>query len=159
MRGLDEIDQPLEQPTDEVRALAGGPLWNDLESTLKSFTRDVREILLSATPAPPGRVRDLFEHANRLASQVDELIRSSSVRLAEADREIESQSRKLREDSAFLLGASLLLAVACAGTTILFVRQSIERMKWQSGELDRVSWHMLQGQGGGGPKVLARAAR
>lgn len=146
LRGLDEIDQPLEQPTDEVRALAGGPLWNDLESTLKSFTRDVREILLSATPAPPERVRDLFEHANRLASQVDELIRSSSVRLAEADREIESQSRKLREDSAFLLGASLLLAVACAGTTILFVRQSIERMKWQSGELDRVSWHMLQGQ-------------
>ena len=146
LRGLDEIDQPLEQPTDEIRALAGGPLWNDLESTLKSFTRDVREILLSATPAPPGRVRDLFEHANRLARQVDELIRSSSVRLADADREIESQSRKLREDSAFLLGTSLLLAVACAGTTILFVRQSIERMKWQSGELDRVSWHMLQGQ-------------
>jgi len=77
---------------------------------------------------------------------VDDLIRSGSIRLADADRQIESQSRKLREDSAFLLGTSLLLAVACAGTTILFVRQSIERMKWQSGELDRVSWHMLQGQ-------------
>ena len=146
LRELDEIDQPIEQPTDEVRTLAEGPLWDDLESTLKSFTRDVREILLSSSPAPPDRVRDLFEHANRLATQVDDLIRSGSIRLADADRQIESQSRKLREDSAFLLGTSLLLAVACAGTTILFVRQSIERMKWQSGELDRVSWHMLQGQ-------------
>ena len=45
-----------------------------------------------------------------------------------------------------MLGASLLLAITCAGTTILFVRQSIERLKWQSSELDRVSWHMLQGQ-------------
>lgn len=146
LRNLDEINQPLEQLTGEVRAMAGGPLWTDLESTLTDFTRDVREVLLSRTPAAPDRVRDLFEHANRMVSQVDELIRSSSSRLAEADQEIQSQSRKLREDSAFLLGASLLLAIACAGTTILFVRQSIERMKWQSGELDRVSWHMLQGQ-------------
>lgn len=146
LRNLDEINQPLEQLTDEVRALAGGPLLTELEATLTAFTRDVREVLLSDTPAPPERVRDLFEHANRMVSQVDELIRISSNRLAEADQEIQSQSRKLREDSAFLLGASLLLAVGCAVTTILFVRQSIARMNWQSGELERVSWHMLQGQ-------------
>lgn len=146
LRNLDEINQPLDQLTVEVRAMAGGPLWTELESTLRTFVREVREVLLSETPATPAQVSELFDHADDMVSRVDELIRRSSDRLTEADQEIQSQSDKLRRNSAFLLGASLILAVACAGTTILFVRRSIERMRWQSSELDRVSWHMLQGQ-------------
>ncbi len=146
LRNLDEIDEPLEQLTEEVRAMAGGPLWNGLESTLRTFTREVRKTLLADGPAAPDQVRELFKLADHMVSQVDELIRRSSRRLTEADDEIQFQSDKLRRNSSALLGASLLLAVACACTTILFVRQSIERMKWQSSELDRVSWHMLQGQ-------------
>ena len=146
LRNLDEINEPLEQLTDEVRAMAGGPLWNELESTLKTFTSEVRKTLLADVPATPEQVSELFKLADHMVSQVDELIRRSSRRLAEADDEIQSQSDKLRRNSSALLGASLLLAITCAGTTILFVRQSIERLKWQSSELDRVSWHMLQGQ-------------
>lgn len=146
LRNLDEINQPLDQLTVEVRAMAGGPLWTELESTLRTFVREVREVLLSETRATPAQVGELFDHADDMVSRVDELIRRSSDRLTEADQEIQSQSDKLRRNSAFLLGASLILAVACAGTTILFVRRSIERMRWQSSELDRVSWHMLQGQ-------------
>lgn len=146
LRNLDEINQPLDQLTLEGRAMAGGPLWTQLESTLRTFVREVREVLLSKTPATAAQVGELFDHADDMVSQVDELIRRSSNRLAEADEEIQSQSDKLRRNSSYLLGASLLLAVGCAGTTILLVRRSIERIRWQSSELDRVSWHMLQGQ-------------
>jgi signal transduction histidine kinase len=146
LRNLDETSQPLEQLTGEVRAMAGGPLWTELESNLTTFAQDVRTVLLSDSPATPAQVQALFDQNNRLVSEVNELIRRSSARLAEAETEIQSQSHQLRRNSALLLGASLILAVACAVTTILFVRQSIERMKWQSTELDRVSWHMLQGQ-------------
>lgn len=146
LRGLEESSQPLEQLTAEVRTMAGGPLWAELESTLKSFAAEVRTVLLSESPATPAQVQELFDHNNRMVAQVNELIRWSSTRLAEADEEIQSQSDKLRRNSSYLLGASFLFAVACAGTTVVFVRQSIERMKWQSNELDRVSWHMLQGQ-------------
>lgn len=146
LRNLEESSQPLEQLTVEVRAMAGGPLWTELESTLRSFAKEVRTVLLSETPATPAQVQDLFDHNNRMVAQVNELIRRSSNRLAEADDEIQSQSDKLRRNSSYLLGASFLFAVACAYTTIVYVRLSIERLKWQSNELDRVSWHMLQGQ-------------
>ncbi len=39
-----------------------------------------------------------------------------------------------------------LLAAVCAVVTIGFARKSIHRIQWQSDELDRVSWHMLQSQ-------------
>lgn len=146
LRSLEESTEPLEQLSDEVQAMAGGPLWIELDSTLKTFSRDVREVLLSEKPATPAQVQNLFDHNSRLIYQVNELIRRRSDRVSEAEAEIQSQSEKLRRNSAYLLGASLAFAVACAATTILFVRNSITRMKWHLNELDRVSWHMLQGQ-------------
>ncbi|MFM8360004.1 MAG: sensor histidine kinase, partial [Verrucomicrobiota bacterium] len=106
----------------------------------------VRAVLLAAAPATPAQLQALFDRNSALVSRVNELIRRSDQRLAEAENEIQSQSDKLRRNSAYLLGASLFVAVACAATTIVFARQSIERLKWHSTELDRVSLHMLQGQ-------------
>lgn len=146
LRNLEESGQPLAQLSGEVRTIAVGPLWMELEATMKSFGANIRQVLSADAPATPAQVQALFDQNTRMVSQVNELVRRSSNRLAEAEREIETQSEKLRRNSTSLLGASLLLAVACAATTIIFVRHSIDRMKWQSGELDRVSWHMLQGQ-------------
>lgn len=146
LRNLEESSQPLGQLTGEVRAMAGGPLWTELESTLQAFAAEVRTVLLATSPATPAQLQALFDQNNSLVSRVNELIRRSDQRLAEAENEIQSQSDKLRRNSAYLLGASLFFAVACAVTTIVFARQSIERLKWHSTELDRVSWHMLQGQ-------------
>ncbi len=39
-----------------------------------------------------------------------------------------------------------MLAAVCAGLTVQFARRSIHRIQWQSEELSRVSWHMLQTQ-------------
>lgn len=146
LRNLEESSQPLEQLTDEIRAMAAGPLWTELESTLKTFARSVQEVLLSESPMTPTKLQALFDQNSAIVTQVDELIRLSHQSLAEAENEIQSQSNKLRRNSAYLLGASFVFAVGCAATTILFVRQSIDRLRWQSTELDRVSWHMLQGQ-------------
>ncbi len=143
---LEESTQQLTQLSGEVRAMAGSPLWLELESTMKSFSDDIHQVLYATNPASPAQIQDLFNQNNRMISQVNELIRRSSDRLAEAELEIQDQSDKLRRNSTSLLGTSLVLAIGCAATTILFVRQSIDRLKWQSSELDRVSWHMLQGQ-------------
>jgi len=45
-----------------------------------------------------------------------------------------------------LIGSCFLLAALCATGTVLYVRRSIRRIEWQTHELDRVSWHMLQTQ-------------
>ena len=136
---LEESTQQLTQLSEEVRAMAGSPLWLELESTMKSFSDDIRQVLYATDPASPAQIQDLFNQNNRMISQVNELIRRSSDRLAEAELEIQDQSDKLRRNSTSLLGTSLVLAIGCAAATILFVRQSIDRLKWQSSELDRVS--------------------
>jgi signal transduction histidine kinase len=146
LRNLDESERQLAQLSTEARALAGGQLWADLDADVKVFTRGVHNVLAANVPPSTAQLEALFGQHDRVIALVNELIRASSARLAAAEREIESQSEKLRVDSARLLGASLVLAVACALTTIIFVRHSIYRLQWQSGELDRVSWHMLQSQ-------------
>ncbi len=143
---VDEFGEPLSQHGGEARNMAGGPFWTELEGTFRAFADELRDVLVQRGPVPPEKLRNLFLLNSRTVSQVNALIRRSSDRLAEAEREIESQSEKLRRNSAYLLGASLVLAVACAATTVGFVRHSIERMNRQSTELDQVYWHMLQGQ-------------
>ncbi|MDB6003182.1 MAG: hypothetical protein JWR15_169, partial [Prosthecobacter sp.] len=77
---------------------------------------------------------------------VNKLIGSSSEHLAKTEHELEQQSQDLSDDSTLLLGSSSILAAISAVLTIAFARKSIQRIRWQSEELSRVSWHMLQTQ-------------
>ena len=146
LRELDESDRQLARLSAEARAAAGSQLWADLEASVKAFTAEAHRVLATNAPVPREKLEVLFAQHDRVVGLVNELIRTSSERLTAAERDIERQSEELGGDAAWLLGASLVLAIACALTTIGFVRQSIHRIQWQSGELDRVSWHMLQSQ-------------
>jgi signal transduction histidine kinase len=146
LRELDESDRQLARLSAEARAAAGSQLWADLEASVKAFTAEAHRVLATNDPVPRQKLEVLFAQHDRVVGLVNELIRTSSERLTAAERDIERQSEELGDDAQWLLGSSLVLAVACAFTTIGFVRQSIHRIQWQSGELDRVSWHMLQSQ-------------
>lgn len=143
---VDELVEPLSQHDGEAKNLTGGPLWIELESTFRAFAEELRGVLLARGTISAEKLRSLFTLNSKMVAQVNDLIRHSSDRLTEAERAIETQSEKLRRNSALLLGASLVLAIGCAATTVGFVRHSIERMNRQSTELDQVYWHMLQGQ-------------
>jgi signal transduction histidine kinase len=56
------------------------------------------------------------------------------------------QLKELADESAMLLSSCFLLAALCAAGTVVYVRHSVRRIEWQTDELDRVSWHMLQTQ-------------
>jgi signal transduction histidine kinase len=77
---------------------------------------------------------------------IHDLILQSTRHLSEVNQEIEMQLDDLAEESKMLLGACLVFAALSAILTIRFVRHSIRRIRWQSDELNRVSWHMLQTQ-------------
>jgi two-component system sensor histidine kinase UhpB len=146
LRELDESDRQLSRLSTEGRAVAGTRQWVELEASVKAFTAEAHRVLKGPQPVPHSKLEALFLHHDRVVELVNELIRASSARLAAAEREVERESEQLGGDAARLLGASLVLALACALITIGFVRQSIQRLHWQSSELDRVSWHMLQSQ-------------
>ncbi|HBJ84101.1 MAG TPA: hypothetical protein DDZ88_09580 [Verrucomicrobiales bacterium] len=146
LRDLDESDRQLARLSVEARAAAGEALWRDLETSVKAFTREAHRVLETNAAVPRDNLESLFKHHDHVVALVNKLIQASSGRLAAAEREIEQQSQELGDDAALLLGASFILAATCALLTVGFTRKSLLRIRWQSDELNRVSWHMLQTQ-------------
>jgi signal transduction histidine kinase len=76
----------------------------------------------------------------------DQVIKQDSIHAAEMENRIEAASVNLVDRTGLLLGLCLLLALLCAGLTIQFTVNSLNRLEWQAEELNRVSWHLIQGQ-------------
>lgn len=145
-RNLELSDQNLSRLADEARGIIGDDVWQDLESSVKQFTREAHRVLEGGAMTEGSGLHSLFQHHDHVIAVVNDLIRSSSERLASTERQIEVQSQELSNDAALLLGSSFVLAAVCAVMTIAFARKSIQRIRWQADELGRVSWHMLQTQ-------------
>jgi signal transduction histidine kinase len=146
LRNLEQSDLQLSRLADEARAIAGEKVWEDLESSVKAFTAEARQVLATQAQVPRDELERLFHLHDHVVALVNDLIQSSSDRLAAAERQIEQQSQDLGDDAALLLGSSFILAAICALLTVGFTRKSLRRIRWQSDELNRVSWHMLQTQ-------------
>src|SRR5207244_5784636 len=67
-------------------------------------------------------------------------------KLNAAQAEIARRTSKLSAISLGFTAAALLLAIAFAVGTVRLVSQLIRRLEWQTAELGRVSWHMLEDQ-------------
>ncbi len=146
LEDLDKSDRQLARLSQEAQEAAGQELWQDLEASFRSFTEEVHRVLETKTAVPRENLESLFKHHDHVVDLVNQLIKASSERLAAAEREIEQQSKDLGDDAALLLGSSFILAAICALLTVGFARLSMQRIQWQSEELNRVSWHMLQTQ-------------
>ncbi len=146
LRDLDKSDKQLARLSSEAQEAAGQELWLDLEASVKAFTREAHRVLETNASVPRENLESLFKHHDHVVDLVNKLIQASSDRLAKAEQLIEQQSQDLGDDAALLLGSSFILAAICALLTVGFTRKSIHRIQWQSEELSRVSWHMLQTQ-------------
>jgi signal transduction histidine kinase len=63
-----------------------------------------------------------------------------------AQKQIEERSAEFVKESIVLLGSSLILALFCAILTVRMTAGLFRQMEWQTGELSRVSWHLLETQ-------------
>jgi signal transduction histidine kinase len=146
LQELDESDRQISRLGPEVRSLADAELWADLDRGVKAFTQESHRLLESHQPVQRDKLETLFLHHGQVVELVNKLIKSSSEHLTKTEHQLEQQSQALSDDSTLLLGSSTVLAAICAILTIAFARKSIQRIRWQSEELSRVSWHMLQTQ-------------
>lgn len=137
---------------DEVRrivdAARGTPeqqIWAEVGRASQQFAGEARHVL---TQPRSGSIpsRDLLGYHNRVMSAIAELIAESYHKSEEARAQIEARSEELRRNSLILLGACLVLALACAALTMKMVAMLFREMEWQTGELSRVSWQLLENQ-------------
>lgn len=95
-----------------------------------------------------------YQGSKSIHENAQELVRGhfvSSGRGAELEAKIEEQSQLLLDELELVLGVCLVMAFGCAGITVYTTKRAFQRLEWQTDELERVSWQMLQDQ-----EVVAR---
>ena len=142
---LNESDQHILRIVAAASGTPEQPLWRDLERASGAFTAEARRLLETERRASLSS-GELFRRHDEVIAIVARLISASYQKASAAQDQIQSLSRELETRSLLLLSACLLLALLCAVLTMRTTAGLFRKMEWQTGELSRVSWHMVENQ-------------
>jgi signal transduction histidine kinase len=144
-RELDQADENIDRIVGEASGTTDEPLWDELREASLSFSAEARR-LLSLKNMPSYSSRDLFVRHEEVTSVIAHLVNSGSQRALAARSDIDRRSSRLVRDALLLLGGCVLAALLCAWLTVRIATQLFRKMEWQTGELSRVSWRLLENQ-------------
>jgi signal transduction histidine kinase len=145
MSQLDEADRDIAHISDEGGRTAESRLWQRLNQSSLDFSREARRLLSIEEPETFSSI-DLFRFHGAFTSVVARLLEVEYRKLNAAQAQIEQRTSRLRDFSMLFGSASVILALIFAAVTVRMVSQLIRRLEWQTAELGRVSWHMLEDQ-------------
>lgn len=142
---LETFERSLPPLVEEGRTVLPEQNWSQLEMAATTFGAQIRQAL-GRKDSGDASVQRLQTSYDEFLHVSDQVIKQDSVHAAEMENRIEVASVNLVDRTGWLLGLCLLLALVCAGLTIQFTVNSLNRLEWQAEELNRVSWHLIQGQ-------------
>jgi signal transduction histidine kinase len=145
MAQLDQAERDIRHISDEGARTAESHLWLRLQETSTDFSKEARRLLTSDNVETYATI-DLFRDHEAFISIVARLIEAEYRKVNSAQAQIDRRSSRLSDASLVFGLASILMAIAFAIVTIRMVTQLIRGMEWQTAELGRVSWHMLEDQ-------------
>ncbi len=145
MAQLDQADREIDRISAEGEETPERTLWARLKQSSMDFSHEARRLLTTDNIETYASV-DLFRDHEAFVSVVARLIEAEYRKAETAQAEIDRRSARLLSDSFLFAAASLLLALVFAVVTVRMVVQLIRRMEWQTAELGRVSFHMLEDQ-------------
>ncbi len=145
MTQLNQADHDIARISEEGSHTPEHHLWMRLEQSSTDFSKEARRLLTSENVETYATV-DLFRDHEAFISVVARLIEAEYRKVSAAQAQIDRRSSRL-SDASLLFGlTAILLAIAFAIVTVRMVSQLIRGMEWQTAELGRVSWHMLEDQ-------------
>ena len=142
---LEEADHGIQRIVQQTSGTAEGPLWRALSEAANAFSAEARR-LLTLRNMPGYSSRDLFRRHEDVVGIMARVINGGYQRAIDSQARMGQRSRRLVRDSFFLLGGCLLLALVCSIATVRITGTLFRKMEWQTGELSRVTWHMLENQ-------------
>ncbi len=145
MAQVDEADRDIDHISQEGAQTAEAKLWQRLKQSSMDFSKEARRLLTAENVQTYASV-DLFRLHEEFVSVVARLIEAEYRKVTAAQAQINERSAHLFAISLGFSGASILLALIFAVVTVRMVSQLIRGMQWQTAELGRVSWHMLENQ-------------
>src|ERR1051325_1196383 len=145
MAQLDEADRDIDRISAEGAQTEESRLWTRLKQSSLDFSHEARRLLTAENVETYASI-DLFRAHEAFISVVARLIETGYRKVSRAQEQIDRRSTRLYDISFFFCAASVLLALVFAVVTVRMVSQLIHGMEWQTAELSRVSWHMLEDQ-------------
>ena len=142
---LDEADRDIDRISAEGEQTPEHDLWVKLKQSSLNFSVEARRILAAEEPETFAPA-ELFRDHEAFISVVVRLVEAEYRKVTAAQAQIDRRSSELLRTTLAFAGASLLLALVFAGITVRMAARLIRKMEWQTAELSRVSWHMLEDQ-------------
>lgn len=142
---LDEAGQSVDRLTKETAGFANEKLLRQLHAATFAFSSEARR-LLAESKVPSYSSRELFRRHEEVVTITAGLIGVGFERATNAQSQIARRSRQLVNQTFLLLSGGLLLALLCAILTVRIAADLFHKMEWQSSELTRVTWHLLDNQ-------------
>jgi signal transduction histidine kinase len=142
---LEEADRDIDRISNEGSQTPQSHLWARLKQTSAVFSGEARRLLTTENPTTFSSI-DLFRDHEAFTSVVARLLESEYRTVSAAQTQIDHRSARLLDTSMVFAIAAVLLALIFAGITVRMAAQLIRGMEWQTAELGRVSFHMLEDQ-------------
>jgi signal transduction histidine kinase len=142
---LDEADRDIDQISAKGAKTPESALWARLKQTSVQFSQEARRILAEDEPETFAPT-ELFRDHEAFISVVARLVEADYRKVNAAQAQIDHRSSRLLSLTMIFAGASVLLAPVFAAITVKMTVQLIRRLEWQTAELSRVSFHMLEDQ-------------
>lgn len=143
---LVRADQALKQLAGQAADSSQSDEWQRLSDASSRFTEKATNVLKDQDVVGEQAMDELFTLHDTVVKMIHNMIQINIQDWAATDEQMRVELDELTNQSTIMLTACFLLAFLFAGSTVLIVRKSIERIEWQRDELNRVSWHMLQTQ-------------
>jgi signal transduction histidine kinase len=105
----------------------------------------VRRLLSAENPETFSSL-DLFRYHEAFTTVVARLLEAEYKKLNQAQVQIERHTARLSDASVAFVGGSVALALIFTVVTLRVVSQLISQMEWQTAELGRVSWQIVEDQ-------------
>jgi len=142
---LDSAGRDIERISQAGAQTEERDLWERLRLASVDFSGEARRILSVENPQTYASL-DLFRDHEAFISVVGKLMEAEYRKVSAAQAQIDGRSSRLRDVSLLFASLSVGLALVFAVLTVRLVSQLTRGMEWQTAELSRVSWHMLEDQ-------------
>jgi signal transduction histidine kinase len=142
---LDDAARDIDRIVAEGSRTPESRLWERLKAASGAFEFEARR-LLTADEVETYASIELFRGHAAFVSVVARLLEAEYRKASQSQAQVDRLSAQLLTRSAVFGGSSVLLALVLAAVTLWLAARLIRGMEWQTAELGRVSWHMLENQ-------------
>lgn len=140
---LDQADGEIKQVV--TQSAPQHQAWQELQAAVTAFTAEARRVL-NLAEATANDSASLFRHQESVMFAVRRLVSTTQANTRAIQQRIERRADQVQRQSAYLLAGCFAVALLATFFSVRVANNLFKQMEEQTGELNRVSWQLLEKQ-------------